>query len=215
MILSGARIGGKTALKCYNIQNYDWSEMMSKGKKLITLFWSMIYISTFTFGGGFVIVTFMKRKFVDDLKWIDEQEMLDLTAISQSSPGAIAVNAAILVGWRVAGFLGMLVAVFGTIIPPMLILSIISLFYKAFAANKYVALTLKGMQAGVAAVILDVVFSLGQNVVKERSWITIAVMVIAFVATFIFDINVIYIVIGATIIGIGRELLRQKKEASK
>lgn len=188
---------------------------MSKGKKLFTLFWSMIYISTFTFGGGFVIVTFMKRKFVDDLKWIDEQEMLDLTAISQSSPGAIAVNAAILVGWRVAGFLGMLVAVFGTIIPPMLILSIISLFYKAFAANKYVALTLKGMQAGVAAVILDVVFSLGQNVVKERSWITIAVMVIAFVATFIFDINVIYIVIGATIIGIGRELLRQKKEASK
>ena len=77
------------------------SEGMSKGKKLLKLFLSNLYISAFTFGGGFVIITFMKRKFVDELNWIDEDEMLDLTAMAQSSPGAIAVNAAILVGWRV------------------------------------------------------------------------------------------------------------------
>ena len=65
-------------------------------KKLLTLFSTTLYISAFTFGGGFVIVTFMKRKFVDQLKWIDEKEMLDFTALAQSSPGAIAVNAAIL-----------------------------------------------------------------------------------------------------------------------
>lgn len=82
------------------------------------LFFTMLYISTFTFGGGFVIITFMKKKFVDELHWIDETEMLDLTALAQSSPGAIAVNAAILVGWRVAGFPGMAVAVLATIIPP-------------------------------------------------------------------------------------------------
>ncbi len=81
---------------------------MSRGRKLLRLFLSTLYISSFTFGGGFVIVTFMKKKFVDELHWIDEQEMLDMTAIAQSSPGAIAVNAAILVGWRVAGFIGML-----------------------------------------------------------------------------------------------------------
>ena len=80
---------------------------MSRGRKLLRLFLSTLYISSFTFGGGFVIVTFMKKKFVDELHWIDEQEMLDMTAIAQSSPGAIAVNAAILVGWRVAGFIGM------------------------------------------------------------------------------------------------------------
>ena len=61
---------------------------------LLKLFFSTLYISSFTFGGGFVIVTFMKRKFVDELHWIDEQEMLDLAALAQSSPGAIAVNAA-------------------------------------------------------------------------------------------------------------------------
>ena len=126
---------------------------MSRGRKLLRLFLSTLYISSFTFGGGFVIVTFMKKKFVDELHWIDEQEMLDMTAIAQSSPGAIAVNAAILVGWRVAGFIGMLVAVLGTVIPPMVILSVISLFYSAFASNEYVALVLKGMQAGVAAVL--------------------------------------------------------------
>ena len=130
---------------------------MSRKQRLWKLFISTLYISSFTFGGGFVIVTFMKRKFVDELKWIDETEMLDLTALSQSAPGAIAVNAAILVGWRVSGFLGMLIAVLGTIIPPMLILSIISLFYQTFATNPYVALVIKGMQSGVAAVILDVV----------------------------------------------------------
>ena len=78
---------------------------------LLKLFWSMLYISTFTFGGGFVIITFMKRKFVDELHWLEESEMLDMTALAQSSPGAIAVNAAILVGWRVHGLSGMAVAV--------------------------------------------------------------------------------------------------------
>ena len=98
----------------------------SRGRTLWKLFVSTLYISAFTFGGGFVIVTFMKKKFVDQLHWIDEAEMLDLTALAQSSPGAIAVNAAILVGWRVAGFAGMLVAVLGTILPPMVILTAIS-----------------------------------------------------------------------------------------
>lgn len=135
--------------------------------KLMQLFLSTLYISSFTFGGGFVIVTFMKKNFVDQFHWIDEQEMLDLTALAQSSPGAIAVNAAILVGWRVAGLAGMAVAVAGTILPPMVILSVISLFYAAFAANRYVALFLKGMQSGVAAVILDVVWGLGGRVVRE------------------------------------------------
>ena len=117
--------------------------------RLWKLFLSTLYISSFTFGGGFVIVTFMKKKFVDELHWIDEQEMLDMTALAQSSPGAIAVNAAILVGWQVEGLIGMIVAVLGTIIPPMVILSVISVFYNAFATNRYIALLLKGMQAGV------------------------------------------------------------------
>ena len=184
-----------------------------KARLLWQLFLSCFYISAFTFGGGFVIITFMKRKFVDEKGWINEQEMLDLTALAQSAPGAIAVNAAVLVGWRIGGFLGMLTAVMGTILPPLLIISVVSLFYTAFAANRYVALVLDGMQAGVAAVILDVVCNLGKNVVKSRSVVKIGLMAAAFTATFFFKINVIYIILAAAAVGIVTETLRHKKEA--
>ena len=181
-------------------------------KTLWQLFLSTLYISAVTFGGGFVIVTFMKKKFVDELHWIDEDEMLDLTAIAQSSPGSIAVNAAILVGWRIGGALGIAIAVLGTLLPPMLILSIISFFYAAFASNRYVALTLRGMQAGVAAVILDVVCGLGSKVVKEHSVLSIALMLCAFAATFFFKINVVFILLAAALVGAVKLLVIRLKE---
>ncbi len=174
----------------------------TKGKQLPKLFLSMLTISAFTYGGGFVIVTLMKRRFVDELRWIDEQEMLDLTALAQSSPGAIAVNAAILVGWKVGGFSGMVASVLGTIIPPMAILSVISLFYRLFADNRYVELILRGMSCGVAAVILDVSMSLGRTVLKPWKWVSCAVMGGAFIATFFFRINVIWIVLIAAVTGV-------------
>lgn len=183
----------------------------SKVKTLLQLFASTLYISAFTFGGGFVIVTFMKKKFVDELHWIEEKEMLDITALAQSSPGAIAVNAAILVGWNVAGLPGMIVAVLGTIIPPMIIILVISLFYAAFAANEYVTLVLKGMQAGVAAVILDVVCGLGLKVIKTKQWLNYLIMVAAFVATFFFDLNVIYVILAALLIGIIKAVILHKR----
>lgn len=170
--------------------------------KLQQLFFSMLYISAFTFGGGFVIVTFMKRKFVDELHWLDEREMLDMTALAQSSPGAIAVNAAIQVGWKVAGFPGMLAAVGGTILPPMVILSVISLFYQLFAENRYVALALRGMSCGVAAVILDVSVSLGLGVWKARQPAHLLLMAASFLAAFFFRINVIWIILSAAAVGL-------------
>ena len=191
------------------------AQTQSKAKLLRQLFFSMMYISAFTFGGGFVIITFMKHKFVDQLHWIDEPEMLDLTALAQSSPGAIAVNAAILVGWRVAGFAGMVVSVIGTILPPMVILSVISMFYAAFASNRYVALVLKGMQSGVAAVILNVVFDMGETIVKQKSPVHLAIMAGAFIATFFFSVNVIYIILAAGVVGLILAFLHRNKPEHK
>lgn len=185
----------------------------SRAARLRALFLSTLYISAFTFGGGFVIVTFMKRKFVDELHWLDDQEMLDMTALAQSSPGAIAVNAAILVGWRAEGFAGMLIAVLGTIIPPMVILSVISMFYAAFASNTYVALVLKGMQAGVAAVILDVVWGLGGDVLRTRSPLYIGLMAAAFIASYFFGVNVILIILAAAAFGVLLALVLHRKGA--
>lgn len=184
-------------------------------KPLLKLFLSTLYISTFTFGGGFVIITLMKRKFVDEFHWIDEQEMLDLTALAQSAPGAIAVNAAILVGRRVAGLAGIMVAVLGTILPPMAIISVISFFYAVFESNRFVALALKGMQAGVAAVILDVVFGLGEKQFKTKSIVHLTIMAGTFVAAFFFNVNVIFIIIAAGVVGIILDVINKHKKAGQ
>ena len=186
---------------------------LGRGQKLWKLFTATLYISTFTFGGGFVIITFMKKKFVDELHSIDEQEMLDISSLAQASPGAIAVNAAILVGWRVAGFPGMLVAVLGTVLPPMGILTIISYIYATFVSNPYVAMLLKGMQAGVAAVIMDVVLSLGGSVLKKNKVLNLLIMLAAFSATFFFGINVIWIIVVTAVISVIVTLWRHRKGA--
>ena len=129
-----------------------------KSVVLRKLFWSTLYLSAFTFGGGYVIVTLMKKKFVDQEQWIEEREMLDLTAIAQSAPGAIAVNGAIVVGYKLAGLTGALVSIVATILPPFVIISAISVFYQAFRDNILISQLLEGMQAGVGAVIAAVVW---------------------------------------------------------
>ena len=187
---------------------------MEKRHRLWTLFTSMLYISTFTFGGGFVIVSLMQKKFVEELHWLEEDEMLDMVALAQASPGAIAVNGGIQVGRKLAGLPGIAVAVLGTILPPMVILSLISLAYEAFATNLWVARALKGMQAGVAAVIVDVSLNLGTRVVKERDPLCIALMIVAFVLNFALHVNVIYIILGAALLGIGKALYLRRKEAA-
>lgn len=179
------------------------------------LFASMLEISAFTFGGGYVIVSLMKKKFVDEYGWLEEQEMLDFTALAQSCPGAIAINAAILAGMRVAGVPGMLCAVLGTVVPPLVILSVISLFYSAFAGNPYVTLALRGMQAGVAAVLCDVVLSMGKNVLRQKSWLKNGIMLAAFVAVYVFKVGVIAVILCAALIGVVQQLSGRRKEAAK
>ena len=180
-------------------------------KKLKTLFLSTLYISAFTFGGGFVIVGFMRRKFVHDLHWIDEEEMLDFAALAQSCPGAVAVNAAILIGWKICGF------VLGTILPPMIILSVISLFYSAFASSPLISAVLHGMEAGVTATVLDVACDLGMATVKTKSSLSVFIMAGAFVLNFVFHVSVIYIILAAAVIGTVRLLIirRFHREVSR
>lgn len=185
---------------------------VQKKQKLVKLFASTFYLSAFTFGGGYVIIPLMKKKFVDELHWVEEEEMLDLTAIAQSSPGAVAVNASIILGYRIAGAVGALIAILGTVLPPLIILSVISLFYTAFRENPVVNNVLRGMQAGVAAVICDVVISMGGNVVKEKNVLSICILLGAFVASYIWNVNVILIVLVCGALGAVRFLMGRRKK---
>lgn len=186
--------------------------MNERNKKLWTLFKSMFMLSACTFGGGFVIVSLMKKKYVEELKWLDEDEMLDVTAITQSAPGPLPVNASVIIGYRMAGIVGSLVAVLGTILPPMIIISIISLFYNQFRTNKYVAVALQVMRAGVAAVIFDVVINLAKNVFKTKRILYILMMITAFVCTCLLKVSAMIVILSCLGIGIIDLLIEMRKK---
>ena len=183
---------------------------MDKKDKYWQLFLSTFKLSACTFGGGFVIIPLMRERFVKELHWIEEEEMLDLTAIAQSSPGSIAINASILVGYHVAGIPGALITVVGAALPPLIIISIISAFYQAFRSNRYVSMAMAGMLAGVAAVILEEVFDLGSKVLKTRSWEYIALMAAAVIANTVFHVNVVVVILAAAAFGVVRALAQLK-----
>ena len=184
-------------------------------RTLWTLFSSTFFLSAFTFGGGYVIVPLMKKKFCDQLHWIEEKEILDLTAIAQSSPGPIAVNAAILIGHRIGGFPGALVAILGTVIPPLLIITVISSAYAAFRDNAIVSACLKGMQSGVAAVITDVVIGMGGKIIKAKSAFQIGLMIASFAATWFFGVNVALIILFCGVLSAVMTLYRERKERGR
>lgn len=186
--------------------------MESKKSILIRLFVSTLYLSAFTFGGGYVIVTLMKKKFVDQYHWIKEEEMLDLIAIAQSAPGAIAVNGAIVVGYKLAGIAGTFVAIMATILPPFLIISLVSIFYNVFRNNMLFSQLLNGMQAGVGAVIAAVVHEMAGGILHGRNKASITIMAAAFIAACILQINVVCVVIACGLLGVLRTWRAGKEE---
>lgn len=187
---------------------------MEKKNKLWQIFKSTLYLSAFTFGGGYVILTLMKDTFVDKLKWIDKDQMLDMTAIAQSAPGAVAINASIVVGYEIAGLPGMFVAILGTAIPPLVIISVISMFYEAFIANKYIAGFLKGMQAAIAALIFKVSFDMGKDLLKDKSKFVPVIMVVAFILGYFLKVNIVYIIGGLIILGLINSFVKRRNHAN-
>lgn len=181
-------------------------------------FYSKLFIYTFqlsslTFGGGYVIIPLMKKQFVEKLGWIDEKEMLDFTAIAQSSPGAMAVNASVLLGFHLSGILGALIAILGTVLPPLILLSVISVGYTAFAGNEVVKNVLRGMQIGVCAVIIDVVIDMSGMIIKVKKVVSIILMLAAFIAVTVFNVNVIFIIIISGLVGLLSVVKKSEKNS--
>ena len=183
-----------------------------RGVVLRKLFVSALYLSAFTFVGGYVIVTLMKKKFADEYHWIGEEEMLDLVAIAQSAPGAVAVNGAVAVGYKLAGIAGAITAIAATVIPPFVIISLISICYDAFRSSQAVSWMLEGMQAGVGAVIAAVVYEMARGIVHGRNWISIGIMAASFLAACVFGIPVTAIVLVCIAVGIARTFLEKRRK---
>lgn len=188
---------------------------MERQEKTRSLYWTLLkstfILSAFTVGGGYVIVPLMQKKFVEDLGWIDTEEMLDLVAIGQSMPGVLAVNTSILIGYRIAGLSGALTTVLGTVSPPLLIITVISFFYMQFQNNPIVEAMMFGMQIGVVAVILNVVFNMAKDVLKTKDIVNAIILVGAFLAGFVFKLNIILIIVIAGLLGFLNNMWKVKR----
>lgn len=188
---------------------------MERQKKTRSLYWTLLkstfILSAFTVGGGYVIVPLMQKKFVQDLGWINTEEMLDLVAIGQSMPGVLAVNTSILIGYRIAGLSGAFTTVLGTVSPPLLIITVLSFFYMQFQNNPIVEAMMFGMQIGVVAVILNVVFNMVKDILKTKDRVNAFILVGAFLAGFVFKLNIILIIVAAGLLGFLNNMWKVKK----
>ena len=175
--------------------------MGNKSKRLWELFYTTFLISAST-SGGYAIIGIMKDKFVNKKKWISEDEMIDLLAIAQSSPGPIAINTSILVGYRICGFIGAIVTMLGTTLPPLIIMSVVAACYEQFKDIQVIKYIMHGMQAGVAALLVNVTIDLFTNLTKQKSILSYVLFVVAFILIRFTDVHVLFVALGCGVAGI-------------
>lgn len=179
---------------------------MDKEFSLKKLFWSTFALSAFTFGGGYVIVMLMKQRFVQKYDWLTENEMLDFVAIAQSAPGAMAINAAILVGYKLAGMIGVLITVLATVLPPLGIITILAYLYNIFIKIVWVQYLFSGMQVAVGALILQVVLDMLLPIIKKKQVIAIGIFLLVLGANLFFNISSVYLILVCLAYGVVQTL---------
>ena len=187
--------------------------MRTQKKRLLYpwLFGVNLFISTFTFGGGYVVVPMIRKYYVEKKHLFSEEGLLNMAAVAQSTPGAIAMNLSALAGYRTAGVLGVLVSCTAAVLPPLVILSILSVCYQSFSSNEIVAKILLGMQAGVAAVIVELIIDMFRTIIREKSWLFTIMAPCAFAANFILQVNVAFILLACAALCLLRVYVRRWK----
>lgn len=176
---------------------------------MFSLFLTFLKIGAFTFGGGYAMIPLIKKELVENKKWIEEKDILDIVAIAESTPGPIAINAATFVGFKLHGFLGALLATLGVVLPSFLIIIAISLVLGLFWDNKIVQYAFWGIRAGVLALIVNAFWSMYKHCPKE--WMAYIIATAAFVVVTFTDVNVIFVIIGCALLGIASfEITRRR-----
>ncbi len=183
---------------------------ISKTKKLYLLFTNTMAISATT-NGGYAIMATLKAKFVDKYHFFDEDEMLNLMSLAQSAPGPIGVNIAVLVGYKVCGLVGALSSMLGVILPPVLIMTLVSIFYKLIADNQYVKIFLKGMQAGVSALLVSIFIDMFISIKKNKSILSLIIALFAFIYARYTNFSIFYLALICAILGLIKIKLLQKE----
>lgn len=191
-------------------------EDMTLWQKLVKLFFTTMSISSVAFGGGFVVMPLLKKTYAEKYKWVQAEEFNDIIAIAQSSPGTIAGNASMVIGYKIAGVLGAISTMIASIIPPLIILTLAYFAYAALIGNEIIVYFMAGMQAGIAAVILDFAIKMMSETIQTKNMIfSLVLMIGAFVVSFFLEFSVIYIILIAVALGIGFSYLRVFRDKKK
>ena len=169
-------------------------------KKIIEMFIAFFKIGAFTFGGGYAMIPLIEEEVVNNKKWIEKNEFMDILVVSQSLPGALAVNCSIFLGYKIGGFLGAIMALLAVILPSFFIIIIIAAFFMQFRNNYYVNAAFKGITAAVPMLVLVGAISLGKGSNKNK--ITILTIILGLVGLIIFKLHPVVIIIMSAIYGI-------------
>lgn len=167
-----------------------------------SLFVTFFKINMFTFGGGYTIVPVIRDEFVNKMGLIDDDEMLDIVAIAQSGPGPMAINASILTGYRIRGWKGALTCLLASVLPCLIIISIMYYIYDTISENTVVKAALGCMSGAISAVLFITVFQMAKKALSKHKFFGAAIMIAAFIVGDFTNINTIYIIIIAGLIGL-------------
>ena len=186
--------------------------MKASKKRLWQLFLTFLKIGGFTFGGGYAMIPLIQKETVENKGWITDEDILEIIAIAESTPGPIAINSATFVGYRTAGFWGAVCATIGVVLPSFLIILGISYVLREFQEIRAVQYAFNGIRAGVLALLFKALWTMYKK--SPKGWASYVVMAGAFIATAFLNINVLYVIIGCAVFGIVTSLLA-KKEVEK
>ena len=186
--------------------------MKEKLKKVFQLFITFIKIGAFTFGGGYAMVPLIQRETVEKKKWINDDDILEIVAIAESTPGPLAVNSATFVGYKTAGVLGAAAATIGVVLPSFTIIYFISFVIDKFENNTAVKYAFSGIRAGVLALIIKALWTMSKKSAKNIISFIITAFAFIFAAL---NINVIYIILACAVTGIVSSLIMSGREKKK
>lgn len=164
--------------------------------RVLDIFLTFLKFGFFTFGGGWSIVAQIQKEYVEKKHWITDEELLDFTSVGRSVPGLMIGNASVLFGYHTAGFLGALAALFGIVIPPILVMFGVTFIYTLVCDNEYVARAMMGVRAAVVPIILCAMLKLVKSAMKDWACWAIALAAAA-MCLFTGMSNVLVVVLGA------------------
>lgn len=183
--------------------------LKEKLRRMWTLFAVFFKIGAFTFGGGYAMLPLIEREIVENKGWITAEDMLDIVAIAESTPGPIAINTATFVGYKTCGVVGAMGATFGTVLPSFVIISVISMVLAQFREVEAVQFAFNGIRAGVLALIVKALFTMYKKCPKSA--LSYVLMVLSFIVAAFTDINVIFIIIACALIGLISSLVTARR----